>query len=162
MYSLVFSCTKRTNEPTDTYIRTHTPTLRTNSNDLEGIGAALSEHNRLQNLLPTGREAIYLVDACQSVGQRRVSVRDLRCHVLAATGRKYLRGPRGTGFLYVLGDLADCLVPSHVDHYGAPVAGLPTGQEGEGEVEGVEYGYRGGARRMEFWERSRIPTRHCL
>ncbi|MGN7998932.1 aminotransferase class V-fold PLP-dependent enzyme [Sphingomonas sp. 22176] len=44
--------------------------------------------------------AFYIVDACQVAGQRPIDVRDLRCHGLAASGRKWLRGPRGTALLY--------------------------------------------------------------
>ena len=62
----------------------------------------------------------YLVDACQAVGQMPVDVETLHCDYLAATSRKFLRGPRGIGFLYVSDRaLAAGAHPLLVDMHGA-------------------------------------------
>jgi selenocysteine lyase/cysteine desulfurase len=92
------------------------------------------------------REAgvLYLLDATQSVGQFPVDAPSIGADLLTATGRKFLRGPRGTGFLWVREAALDRLEP-----YVAEIRSATwDGHRG--------FTWAPGARRFETWENSYV------
>jgi cysteine desulfurase / selenocysteine lyase len=82
----------------------------------------------------------FLLDACQSIGQIPIDVRAIGCDFLSTTGRKFLRGPRGTGFLFVDRRRLDEIDPPVVE------VGAATWSSRDG------YTWKAGARRFETWE----------
>ncbi|MBX2941548.1 MAG: aminotransferase class V-fold PLP-dependent enzyme [Cyclobacteriaceae bacterium] len=87
------------------------------------------------------KEILYLVDACQSAGQIPLDVKKIGCDFLTATMRKFLRGPRGAGFLYVSDRVLEKkLTPLFVDMRGAEWTGPDT------------YEVRMTSKRFEEWE----------
>ncbi|WP_241474697.1 aminotransferase class V-fold PLP-dependent enzyme [Nocardiopsis xinjiangensis] len=109
----------------------HMPTHNGLVNPVERVGRACR-----------ARGVLFLVDACQSVGQVQVDVDRVGCDFLTATGRKFLRGPRGTGLLYARAQTAGLGEPAVVDVSSAEWLGERS------------YRVRGDARRFESFERS--------
>lgn len=112
---------------------THAPSHNGVVNDVVSIGDALRF---------SGSAAWYLVDACQSVGQMTVDASRIGADFISATGRKFLRGPRGTGFLIASDRALTDLEPYPLDLHSATWTG------------GSGYSVASGARRFETWERS--------
>ncbi|WP_158798640.1 aminotransferase class V-fold PLP-dependent enzyme [Pedobacter sp. L105] len=89
---------------------------------------------------------LYLVDACQTVGQVPIDVKEIGCDILSVTGRKYLRAPRGTGFLFVKKSIQDQLEVLLIDGHTAEL------------ISEDDYRVRADCRRFELYEKSRALT----
>jgi len=85
-------------------------------------------------------DAWYVLDAIQTVGQTPLDMSAIGCDALAGTSRKYLRGPRGVGFVVVRRDRLDELEPPMIDDHAATWTGA------------TSYELRADARRFESWE----------
>lgn len=114
---------------------THVPSTAGGMIPIEDIGKIARRHNIL-----------YLVDACQSAGQIPLDVKKIGCDMLSVTGRKYLRAPRGTGFLFVRKPVQDKLKLIFMD-------GFTTEWVSE-----TDYKVRDDARRFEMYEKNRAIT----
>ena len=110
---------------------THVPSSNGLINPAEAVGAVVKDS-----------DALYLLDACQSAGQLPLDVEAIGCDMLSATGRKFLRGPRGTGFLYVRKGVLEQLEPPFIEHQSAIWESLD------------RFSWRPDARRFETWEKS--------
>jgi cysteine desulfurase len=134
------------------------PSTATGELDLDALATMVDERVRLVSLVhvptngglvnPVGEAtklvhevgALVLLDACQSVGQLDLDVQELGVDALAGTGRKWLRGPRGTGFLHVRPELLRELEPPVLDLHSATW------------VADDRYELHDDARRFELWE----------
>jgi len=109
---------------------THIATSGGLVNPAAAVGELCQEH-----------DTFFVLDACQSLGQVPVDVTEIGCDVLSSTGRKYLRGPRGTGLLWVSDRALERIEPPFIDLHAATLTDVDT------------YEIRADARRFENWER---------
>ncbi|AMR31688.1 aminotransferase V [Mucilaginibacter sp. PAMC 26640] len=111
---------------------THIPSTAGGMMPIEAIGK-IARNNRI----------LYLVDACQSAGQIPLDVKAIGCDMLSVTGRKYLRAPRGTGFLFVRKDALEKIKVILMDSFAADW------------VTETDFKLRNDARRFELYEKNR-------
>ena len=126
---------------------THMPTHVGTVTDAAAVGQVLA-----------GSAATYVLDVSQTLGQLPLDVARFGCDVAFAPARKFLRGPRGTGVLYVRSTLAEQLVPltppfGSVDGAGADRFTLPRAAR---RFDQFEYGV---AARLALGEAARYAAR---
>lgn len=115
---------------------THIPTNAGLVQPVQCIGEIYADYQKW-----AGEASWYILDACQSIGQMKLDVSALQCDFLSVTNRKFLRGPRGAGFLYISDRALQAgLEPLFIDMRGAEW------------VDKDRYAARDGGMRFEDWE----------
>lgn len=110
---------------------THVPTQGGLINPVKEVGAIAEQYG-----IP------FLLDTTQSIGQMPVDVKEIKCDFLCATGRKFLRGPRGTGFLYANKNVLQACNPPFIDLHSASLININN------------YELKNNAARFETWEQN--------
>ena len=109
------------------------------------VGTHCGNVNPISELgaLAAGAGTPLFLDACQALGQLELDVRELGCHVLTATGRKFLRAPRGTGMLWIDEGIVERFQPPGIDGVSADwsATGGLTVHPGMARFEEYEVGY---------------------
>ena len=132
---------------------THIPTNSGLVQPVKSIGEIYSRYKKAHE-----DKTWYILDACQSAGQLKLDVEELKCDFLSITSRKFLRGPRGAGFLYISDKALNFgLEPLFIDMRGAEW------------IEKDEYKQQPDAKRFEDWEfayalvlGSKVAIEYCL
>lgn len=110
---------------------THVPTQGGLINPVKEVGSIAKQYG-----------VQFLLDATQSIGQIPIDVKEIKCDFLCATGRKFLRGPRGTGFLYVSKNVIQECDPPFIDLHSATLIKID------------RYELKNNASRFETWEQN--------
>lgn len=117
---------------------------RTRLISISHMPSSSGEINQVTDVGRLAKEAgvLYQLDACQSAGHVHVNVEEIGCDIMTGTSRKFLRGPRGIGFLYVNEKARSMMEPV-----------VLTNQSAEWTSKN-DYTLRDDTRVFEAWERS--------
>lgn len=120
---------KKMNDDVKIVLLAHMPSQSGQLTPARAIGEIVKRH-----------DALFILDATQTIGQYPIDVKEIPCDVMCATGRKFLRGPRGSGFLFVRRAIAERTKSAVIDLQSAQWTSV------------LNYRFADGATRFENWE----------